>query len=607
LNVAIIPLGDRNGNLRRIHAEKQSEFAHLDLRPTNLTDLAADPRKTYNKPREYSSDYTVDALRELWIMGSIDNYTVPTAGEGTATISDTDSYNIKVNPCQSSTDASCATKTQYLILQLIPRDFQTELFPMFYTTTTDLNVFAGGNAWMKVADLDPSFELPLYLQDSSDKVVPLLCQNADSHGLYGGANPTTCANGGVDSSDYADMFCGGDCSLAPYQSDLNSAALFGAHNSTTNPAGFLFSYDNFFYSGPNGYPYTNVDTITFLDAPSRRSDEYYDQEIYRQFFSYKYDIEAKPYLYYVLSVDKDAETDPDTTLLSEDLIRSLVSIHSRLYQNPAFTPDDAFKEHCSALGLLETLCESALNLAASNALQLEIEDWISASGNFGSELPKRIVCLNSCPNSAHTLLTADSVEATGTIRAWFNLPAATKLNLVVMSSDAQITDNSTNSYRTFYHVNEPTAKSGLCVGEADAGGPFSYGTTCQTEAEGTMPADDIRRQFNSSTSRITTIGYGEKYHDYNFIGDYYAWLSYFNKNVGAMGFLFQDYPDAIDRARVLTMPIEGRRGEVIGKPLKLHPLVVEIPAATASTIHVMIGGKEGSSGKYLLRARVLIP
>src|SRR5690606_29146068 len=89
LNVTFIPVGDRDPEIRRIHVEKVSELAHRDLRPVNLTQ-SIDPNQTNRFEKVYDNlDFSVTPNRELWILGSIDNYHENVEGSLT-TISDTD-------------------------------------------------------------------------------------------------------------------------------------------------------------------------------------------------------------------------------------------------------------------------------------------------------------------------------------------------------------------------------------------------------------------------------------------------------------------------------------------------------------------------------------
>ncbi|MEZ4743881.1 MAG: hypothetical protein R3B45_15790 [Bdellovibrionota bacterium] len=103
LNVTFVPLGERNGANRRIHMEKISEAAHLDLRPINLTSTAEADRTNYAPP-SHAASYTVNYNREVWVMGSIDNFNINESGES-KTVGDTDAYTIEVNPCEGATGA----------------------------------------------------------------------------------------------------------------------------------------------------------------------------------------------------------------------------------------------------------------------------------------------------------------------------------------------------------------------------------------------------------------------------------------------------------------------------------------------------------------------
>ena len=95
LQVVIMPLGERNSDLRKVHQEKVSELGHMDVRTVNLTDTTDLTQTYYNEPpypQDTMEEWTLLDDKELWIAGSIDNIAL-----NPMTVGDAMPYNIKID------------------------------------------------------------------------------------------------------------------------------------------------------------------------------------------------------------------------------------------------------------------------------------------------------------------------------------------------------------------------------------------------------------------------------------------------------------------------------------------------------------------------------
>src|SRR5262249_27454948 len=134
LSVVFLPAGERDPSLRQIHVEKLSEFADGDLRPYNLTDTKDAQRTYYTDILHPTADYAVTPGRELWVLGSIDNYKINLNGAD-AEMADADSYQIKIKPCDGLTGAdltACQAPGVHhqVLVQTTIRSFDKELAPL---------------------------------------------------------------------------------------------------------------------------------------------------------------------------------------------------------------------------------------------------------------------------------------------------------------------------------------------------------------------------------------------------------------------------------------------------------------------------------------------
>lgn len=313
LQVVVMPLGDRDSNLRKVHQEKTSESGHMDVRAVNLTDTT-DTTKTYYDdppyPQTTMPEWTLLGDKELWIAGSINNIVL-----NPMTVGDADAYNIKVDPCANT---SCsATDEFYLLVQTKVRDFPSQLVPFTLATSTDLNIFKGSNIWARPEDLGINIDT-----DTEDE--PVLCQATTT-------NPGRCANGRI-----------------------SGAMKFDA--SHQNNGGYDMPIDNFLFASR---PFSdamrfNNEVLTCDERDGFRA--FCPDEAARQFFNFKWnpDIEAHPFVFY--TVDENANFDPDLETLGSDYIKNLQALKRLLTYAPFDSEDDNDKEGriaCGAIGLDE--------------------------------------------------------------------------------------------------------------------------------------------------------------------------------------------------------------------------------------------------------------
>src|SRR5690606_12688721 len=115
--------------------------------------------------------------RELWILGSTDNYSINVEGNG-AVVGDNDAYNIEFLPCADvpvADKAACESATHQVMVQIHIRDFAKELAPMLIVTDTDRTIFRGHSIYNRVEKIDPNFT-------AVDKRVSAACQSSFQYG-----------------------------------------------------------------------------------------------------------------------------------------------------------------------------------------------------------------------------------------------------------------------------------------------------------------------------------------------------------------------------------------------------------------------------------------
>ena len=324
LQVVVMPLGERNPDLRKVHQEKTSELGHMDVRVVNLTDTI-DPNKTYYNEPPYPADtmpeWTLHGDKELWIAGSIDNITI-----NPMTVGDADTYSIKIDPC--AIRACDPSDEFYVMVQTKVRDFPSQLVPFTLATSTDLNIFKGRNVWAKLEDLE--------IGEIEIEGEPVLCQST---------SPGRCANGGV-----------------------SGAYTFeGSHQKS---GGYKLPIDNFLFASR---PFSdaqrfNNGVVGCKEAKGFRA--FCPDEAARQFFNFKYNPRAEAHAFEFYTADKDANFSDELETVDDDYMESLRKFIDLVSGAPFDDDEEDALEACDAIGLdREYDCKSK----TSGALRTEAE------------------------------------------------------------------------------------------------------------------------------------------------------------------------------------------------------------------------------------------
>ncbi len=578
LNVQIVPAGDRNSGMRRIHKEKQSELGHLDLRPVNLT-KQVDSQYTYYEPSEYedSLDYSVSLEREIWIMGSVDKYNVYMA-DGVKDVGDVDSYNITINPCLSLNGAAltaCEGQVHHVLVQTYIRDLPKKLDPMLLVTAPSLNIFSGQSMWGLVRDLDTEF----VYDEEDDTQIGVFCQMEVGASTL--AEKRRCANGGLTASDFQTDVCTQFASLGACLNGIpDQAVSFNFYNKILG-FGYEAPYDNFFHS-TMGFPYYNNGTMSYQDVAIRENPRaFIDEEFKRQFLYFGYAKDLDPYTFHYYTIDA-ATTIPSGSfnVMDFETINGLITIRDKIEANspPA---DDIFKETCMGLGFTEASCT---NLGAS--LNAEVIAWIAENNAI-------IICREdpACPGSVFT-------QAGAVASAWLT-PGVSFF--VYFTAKDSLGTGSPISYTSYYKPVLPKAMHGYCAGEP-GGTPVSL---CPVKESFLLASEDndIRRQLNVPKSKYD-IGYcGTIVEDADVCADY---LSYhYEMTDDRPGASWASITLPTDRVREIPTFLYTKAGEIIAKPQRIHNVTVDVKGSQETIIHIIVGGRQLSQGKYLLRARII--
>ena len=614
VSVTTIPLGSRSTDKRQIHIEKTSELAHLDQRPVNLSSQV-DPQRTYYSPPEYSSSFLVDKNRDLWVLGSIDNFNVNLATADTATahtVGDVDSYNIEVDPCKGDeNEAACrAEGTKTVLVQVVPRDFEKELTPSLLVTQTSLEMFRANRFLNRLVDIDET----IFADLAAESLYHVGCYSSAVYQDPVAPDFTTfsqCANGGLTAAAYDAEVCQ-NFPEACVNGMPSQAISFNAYTSAfirKSQPDFLPSlYDNFFHAGPEGFPFYNTFTIRYpddTDIARAGPRPFIKEEIKRQFFEFAYDrnTKAKNYKVHPLfaGVDTFSEVDLDKELkiIGDETILILERLKNEI--EASATISEAAKQGCRDLGFSELICTDPY---ASRVL------LTAAVKEFTSD--KRVKCIidldqvNSrndllalCPGGSLTQESGVADIAEEQIPIWLDSD-----HFVVVNSSSAAT------YTTYYNPIFPKVEKtrSFCLGNGDKNlsgkAGIDYPPCLIEPAENTNT--DIRTQLNMPANQFTIGCSGSQFAtDFLACGDVYSY--YLETNLDdkrELGATYNRVRFVGQRTRSFTpFPIARSAGEYIGKQGQLHYVSFRVPTAAPSIINVMVGGLGQSQGKYLLRVK----
>lgn len=644
LNVVFVPLGDRDKNMRRMHVEKLSESAHGDLRPENLTD-EIDPDTTYNGEPYYGTDpnlqFFVTPSRELWTLGSIDNFKINVGGTAKV-ISDSDTFEVKILPCDGLSGAaktSCEATDHQVLVQVMVRDFDKELAPMLLVTDTDRTLFRGHSIYDRLVTRDHGYVELL------DRHVATLCQaggtwpdlqisltngstvvsatGGGAHGLVDGqivrfiATDDTYSNGALDILPYevnyltsttfelidaanqivtftgpfpSTYFLGTGASNSCANGGVANASVFDHTLTMLDPTAYSHNYENYLSMGAYGYPFTTRQTVNFIDAPVCFGYMCYRPiEAQRQYLDFSLDKTLRSSTFDYFATGRNVEISKTSEELSDDEIGVLVQIKNFMETAAAdLDSEDPFVSECAAVaGLTSADCQTLFSRRP--AVQTLITTNLAQNDRY-------VVCPNdTC--LAGRLFVPESLTT-----AWL------KPNKFFWYR------KTSSSLATYYAPIEPATSDGYCGG--DPGGATSYGA-CFINADTIPNLADIRQQINAPASKVIpgpsrTSCYGQ------LLGtDFKACIDRQSSRMemepeAEYAFEYIAFPLSTDRDTLLPKSshperrhttINSRAGEVLAKPERLYMTLFDVPG-TGKIVNIIVGGRSESQGKYLLRARL---
>jgi hypothetical protein len=586
LNVAVVPIGDRDGTKRRIHEEKLSEAGHLDLRPHNLTDTQ-DLKTTYLGPILHSEDYTVTKNREIWAVGSVDNYSIDVE-LADQKIGDSDGYEVSFDPCEGN--ATCeAPGWQRIFVQVIPQDFHLALEPFSFASLPDLDIFRGQSMWGRVNEMDRAYVEP-------EKTTGIMCQSQYFY-TKNIADVNKCANGGLTKEDFQTKVCGTfGSSACPLGTDEQATSFnHWVYQTYTNGHGAF--YDNFFHSGPFGYPFYTHDTILFEGAPPKAAVRgFYKEEARRQFltFDFSKDLKQNTFLFYPSyagttagNVSLDMDELSELKQLTNDEIADLFFMRKFIIAGNRPTTDEdksTFRDACVALEISEAICTG--DASQNDALDLAIVAKLS-------EQYRSILCRPKVACYGIELASAAPPS-----RVWI-VPE----RVINYEDYAQVP-----SFVTFYDPVFPIDKKGACSGEDVSSAP---GIRCSIDKDKFMRDGDIRTQLAVPASRVDETGsLGRLGADFAVSMDDSVWTYKFRgedgKGLGSRGLMFSFMDQALTTQRPRLRPLRAapEAGELGSFANRYHMFYFKVPSTGANTVNFVVGGLKFSQGKYILRARV---
>lgn len=546
LNVTFIPVGDRDPEKRRIHVEKVSELAHRDLRPVNLTN-SVEPNKTNRFEKAYENiDHSITPTRELWIMGSIDNY-AENVEERQQTIGDTDAYTIEVRPCAGKSGAdltACEAELHTTVIQVHIRDFDKELAPMAIVTMPEATMYRGTSVIGRVKDVDPDHTEPQGVTD-------YLCQSERRWNPAG--SPSVCDNGGLGTN-------------LPWHD----------HTLTMiDPTAFSHNYVNYLMMGPRGFPYPNLNTVTYFDMPACEGIHcYLNAEHNRQHYQFNFQKELKPFAMRFFPNTGVVSVPTGAVALTDDEVTILAGLKAKIVNTPCVDPTPEFVEECSTVAALTaTDCERICS--DYTLIENKVRTHIVADNKY-------LICRDGVCAEENTL-TQDQAPTL----AWVPLNRYLSYSF---ASDSRL---------TYFPPVEPR-DTGYCMGDPSLTPKFS----CYIWDVYVPSITDIRQQFNVPATDITVDGcnLGVIGTDFQVCIDDQSWERETDPEE-PYKYAFARERLATDRSRKYYYSITSRAGEVLSKPERIQLLYFQTPG-TGQVMNVIVGGRKLSQGKYLIRARL---
>jgi hypothetical protein len=399
---------------------------------------------------------------------------------------------------------------------------------------------------------------------------------------------------------------------------LVDVPVFDHRSTALSPPGFVHTYQNYGMLGYLGFPYTTQNTTVYTEpCPGPRC--FGSFEAARQFETFDLAKDLVPSTYAFYTAPPGFSLPLGATALASTRAKALVLLKTRINScssaapsgNPAhFSPDasddDAkAKGACVDLGLDELVCSNPCH-DGPNAGSISA----AAIFNLQTVTSSYVVCNQPSLCNAYSPL----VSADASTNAWIP-PSRFVYYYRAYTSGATPTPV---GYSTYYVPVEPLDTVGYCAGEqATPSASANNGLTpaCQLRADASPR--EARQYFNVRTDQLDRLcvdpGNPQLTYPCLDLRDPDSKvlidpLSYDLAFFADKGYLFYPEPFFWNQApyepRPVAMSITKSEVEIFQKPERIHYGHVLVPG-TGAVVHIVISGRDRTTGKYLIRVRDL--
>lgn len=647
IEIAAIPLGERDSNVRTVYVESVAKDLSLDTRPVKLfpdSDPTLLPKnaqfiwETVDSVVE-NENFTVNLGKEVWISGEINNPKINVGGEATF-VSDSDAYLIKVDPCATndedgggaSTITGCtATDNFQVLVQVYIDPVDNQLDPVLAVTPQDRRAYHGAMVWPERQTVDVEFEPEEnelvqrnYMcnpgVDSDDGVF------GGTPGCQGGDMPlvSSACNGWAasDSAPRNECFQGEQTGMTYLIDGLME--LGDVTNDGTSDYGFDFTFDNFLYLG-NRFPLDTTDTIEFFQSETDNIGVrmFTEEEKDRMFYNFTFSSGLKPEVWFFhptrhgfldravnAGIPRGVQPEQDWSEMSDEDSQNLAIMRNKIYSvadgAPDLAADDLFLQICAGFNIDPDVCaqpcDNAALVSAGVATYLrELDPVYVCRQNDTDNCPGKVLFQDYGAGASDPAAVCTSAANLGNFfeQTFGSSDNAQKRFLWVTQSDA--------SYETYYRPTMPQqAKGDRCSG---AGGAENTSATCRNFAHEPMGSSDIRNQFLLASDRVKVSNGCQRqvYPDaFGFCSDAYSYeLARVDTGSSrAARFVCRaDEGGLSDPTRDMKGETNFRAGEMIGLPNRIYPLTFRVRGDRATVLPLLIGGLNQSQGNYFIRVR----
>lgn len=621
LSIDIFRIGERDTSKRKILVEKQSENAHLDLRPINLTDRRDTKGMNFApivNPTADTNFYTVTQTKELLFFGSTDNTSVLVEDEAQS-VGDSDAIAFKIDPCDGSADETSCRASGYkrVLVQAMPRDFAKETTPVLLLSTLDKNLYRGHLGAPDIIKIDPDFK------GSDENANYRICESGWG---YSGADAdaTFCANGGIQAATFQTNICD-DKTLTDACLPFTS----GPESTTFTPQSWSYSdytwqinksyavtFDNLLFSGPWGFPFFNDNTFYGVDEETSKKDRVFSKaQFQRQFFLFDFNESLLKHTYHFYPY----LINPGTPNFSTGQLYKNVWGSQELLTDLAVAKKEVETAYAaagtlSALSIARKLCSDEFGFEEDTCLAAsteQIENIIIGELNEMDE--EFFLCVGG--GSPKTCEFAEVFEVGHVDVTNTTSPLVTSKAWLPKERYVWRAENPSFSRQTYYQPIDPYIGS-KGNGSVCDGGPtvstdpdaYPHTSYCYVE-EDNVVVEDIRVQINSEANK-TILGCDQRKtyvlgENAQVCHDRYAYSLAIDPETHYSSKRLKK-PLTTDRTRERTSSeMYTRSGEVIGLPIRMHYQMISVPSDKPSYVMSIVGGLKGSQGKYILRARVI--